>query len=98
MIRLFRYLKPYIASIILVIALLTLPAVTANFFSRSLWQMMIGATLVGMLCTTSGLAISYKPDLPAGAVIILVAGAAYLVAAVGNYLIITWRNRRLQRP
>ncbi|MDY6848936.1 MAG: metal ABC transporter permease [Geoalkalibacter sp.] len=67
-----------VVGIILVIALLTLPVAIANLFARSLWQIMIMAAGISMLLSSSGLALSYSPDLPAGAVIILLTGATYL--------------------
>jgi zinc transport system permease protein len=69
-----------VVGIILVIALLTLPAATARFYARSLGQMMVLASLLGAVFTTSGLIVSYEPNLPAGATIIVVAGVAYLLA------------------
>jgi zinc transport system permease protein len=69
-----------VVGIILVIALLTLPAATARHYARSLGQMMILASILGALFTTSGLMVSYEPNLPAGATIIVVAGLAYLFA------------------
>jgi zinc transport system permease protein len=71
-----------VVGIILVIALLTLPVAVAGHFARRLWQMMALATVFSILFTTAGLAISYKPDLPAGATIIVLAGAVYLVVVV----------------
>jgi zinc transport system permease protein len=71
-----------VVGIILVIALLTLPAATARHYARSLGQMMILASLLGALFTTSGLIASYGPDLPAGATIVVIAGTAYLLATV----------------
>jgi zinc transport system permease protein len=71
-----------VVGIILVIALLTLPVAVAGHFARRLWQMMALATVFSILFTTAGLAISYKPDLPAGATIIVLAGAVYLVVLV----------------
>jgi zinc transport system permease protein len=67
-----------IVGIVMVIALLTLPAATASRFSRSLWQMMIGAAVLSMAFTAGGIALSYGPDLPAGPTIILLAGGCYL--------------------
>jgi len=75
-----------VVGIVMVIALLTLPAAIAGFFSRSLWQMMLLASAICAALTTSGLALSYGPDLPAGATIIILSGAAYLVAAGGRTL------------
>jgi len=69
-----------VVGIILVIALLTLPAATARYFAPSLGKMMILASLFGAVFTTSGLVISYKHDLPSGATIIVVAGLAYIMA------------------
>ena len=73
-----------IVGLILVIALLTLPAAIAGLYVRSLSLMMILAALFGMIFTTGGLAISYQPDLPPGPTIILLAGAFYLISLVLN--------------
>lgn len=67
--------------IILVIALLTLPAALAGNFVTRLWQMMALAVVLSMIFTSAGLAVSYGPDLPAGATTIVIAGAAYLLGA-----------------
>jgi len=77
-----------------VIALLTLPAAIAAHYVQSLGKMMLLATLLGMLFTVAGLAIAYRPDLPAGATIILVAGISYLVSLFAS----NYRKRlRLER-
>lgn len=68
-----------IVGIVLVIALLTLPAAIAGRFAKSLAQMMYFAAALAALCCLGGLGLSYGPDLPAGPVIILVAGACYLL-------------------
>ena len=67
-----------VVGIVLVIALLTLPAAVAGRFTRSLVRMMVLAALLSMLFTTGGLAASYGPNLPAGAVTITIAGIVYL--------------------
>ena len=76
-----------VVGIILVIALLTLPVAVAGHFARRLWQMMALATVFSILFTTAGLAISYQPDLPAGATVIVLAGAVYLVVVIGARLL-----------
>ena len=68
-----------VVGIILVIALLTLPAAMANLYARRLWQMMAIATGLCMVLTSGGLALSYGPDLPAGAVTILLTGTLYFL-------------------
>ena len=73
-----------IVGLILVIALLVLPAAIAQQFAHSLQRIIVIATVLGMLFTFFGLAISYEPDLPAGATIILLAGSSYLVTLLGT--------------
>jgi zinc transport system permease protein len=72
--------------LVMVIALLTLPAAVAGMFSRRLWQMMILACLITMFFTSGGLAVSYIHDLPSGSTIIMFAGIAYILAATGRSL------------
>jgi zinc transport system permease protein len=69
-----------IVGILLVIALLTIPAAIAGLFSRKLWKMMIIAALLCLVFTVSGLVISHIFDLYAGPVIILLAGGTYIMA------------------
>ena len=72
----------HVVGIVLVIAMLTLPAAVAGHFARKLWQMMAVAVLCCMVFVSTGVAVSYPMNLPSGPVIILVAGAAYLLVAV----------------
>ncbi|NVM21796.1 MAG: metal ABC transporter permease [Desulfobacterales bacterium] len=82
-----------VVGIILVIALLTLPAATARHYARSLGQMMIMASLLGAVFTTSGLIVSYGPNLPAGATIIVIAGLAYILATAIKGFALRFRGR-----
>lgn len=72
-----------IVGIIMVIAIITLPAAVAGEFTKRLWHMMLLSALLTVAFTTTGLALSYGPNLPAGATIIVIAGAAYLLSVVG---------------
>jgi len=71
-----------VVGLILVLALLTLPAAIAGHYVHSLGLMMLIATLIGGALNAAGLALSYGPDLPAGPTIILLAGALYIVSAL----------------
>jgi len=71
-----------VVGIVMVVALLTLPAAIAGHFTKKLWMTMILATILSILFTILGLALSFSPNLPAGATIILVAGGAYLLTAL----------------
>ena len=80
-----------IVGIVMVVALLTLPAAVSSLFSRRLWQMMIFSSLFCMFFSVAGLGFSYMQDLPTGPVIILLAGAVYILATVVTSL---WKRRR----
>jgi zinc transport system permease protein len=84
-----------VVGLILVIALLTLPAAVAGHWVHSLGGMMAIATLLGAAMTSTGLALAYAPDLPAGPTMILLAGAVYVFSAVASRLVDTWRIRRV---
>lgn len=71
-----------VVGIVLVIALLTLPAAIAGFFTKTLLRMMIAASLLAITFTALGLAVSYGPDYPVGATIVVIAGLAYLTVPI----------------
>lgn len=77
-----------IVGLIMVIALLTLPAAIAGLFTHTLGYMMGAATGLSLVFTLGGLAVAYNLDLPAGAVIVIIAGLAYLLALGGQKLFI----------
>jgi zinc transport system permease protein len=83
-----------VVGLILVIALLTLPAAIAGHYVHSLGGMMLIATLLGGVFTSAGLALSYGPDLPAGPTMILLAGSVYVVSAVLSRVLMRRRARR----
>jgi len=85
-----------VVGLILVIALLTLPAAIAVQYLRSLVTIMLFATLLSIAFTSGGLALSYAPDLPAGATIILLAGAVYLLSLVTRGLLTKYWRRQKQ--
>jgi zinc transport system permease protein len=68
-----------IVGIILIIALLTIPAAMARRFTSNLRKMMILAVGLGIGFTFGGLWLSYAIDLPSGATIILVGGGVFLI-------------------
>lgn len=70
-----------VVGIILVIALLTIPATLARQFTYDLKKMMALATIFGIVFTYAGLWLSYVLDVASGATIILLSGVvlfAYL--------------------
>jgi zinc transport system permease protein len=85
-----------VVGLILVIALLTLPAAIASQYVRTLTAMMAAATLLGIAFSSLGLALSFERDLPAGASIVLLAGVVYLLSAAGRGLYLHLRGRRVR--
>lgn len=73
--------------IILVVALLTIPAAMAKFYASSIKSMMFLAIIFGLLFTNAGLLVSYYLNLPSGSVII--------VLSVLGYLIVHFFNKKL---
>jgi zinc transport system permease protein len=83
-----------VVGIVLVIALLTLPAAIAGQFARRVWQMMAFAAGLCMAFTAAGLGLSYVHNLPSGPTIILLAGGGDLLVLVA----VRMRRLRLRRP
>jgi zinc transport system permease protein len=69
-----------VVGIILVIALLTIPAALARQLTHSLKKMMFLAILAGVVFTIGGLWLSYVLDLASGATIILFSGTSLFVS------------------
>ena len=78
-----------VVGIILVIALLTLPAATAGCFTRHLWSMMVLSALLSCFFVVAGLLASFRFNLPSGPAIVVLAAAVYLLALA----VAAWRKR-----
>ena len=72
--------------VVLVLALMVLPAATALLLTRRLRLAMLLSALLCMLECTSGIAVSYMTDISASAIIILLAAILYLLAALRRKL------------
>ena len=70
-----------VVGIILVIALLTMPAAISRQFTHDLKKLMILASLTGIALTAGGLWLSFLLDLGSGATIILVLGTVFLLTS-----------------
>ena len=69
-----------VVGLIMVIAMLTMPAAISGHYVHDMRRMMAGAVVLGVVFTVVGLAISYAQDLTSGACIILVGGVVYLLS------------------
>jgi zinc transport system permease protein len=77
-----------VVGLIMVIALLTIPPAIANLYLKDMRAIMAFSAALSMLFCTVGLIISYVLNFPSGAVIILVAGLAYVLAAIIRSLLL----------
>ena len=68
-----------IVGVLLITSLLIIPAATAQRHARTPEQMAIGASLLGLLAVSAGLALSWFKDTPAGPSIVVAAAALYLL-------------------
>ncbi|HUT16294.1 MAG TPA: metal ABC transporter permease [Anaerolineae bacterium] len=76
-----------VVGLIMVIALLTMPAAISGQFVRDMKKMMVLASVLGVVFTTAGLSLSYFLNLTSGATIILVSGMAYVLSAGAKFLV-----------
>ena len=79
--------------IVMVIAMLTLPAGTAGYTARNLASMMLLSTLYSLLFSAGGLVVGWSLDLPVGAVVVVLAGLVFLGHAAAAVL----RKKRSNR-
>jgi zinc transport system permease protein len=71
-----------VVGLILVIALLTMPAAISGQFTSDLRRMMVMSIILGIVFTTVGLWLSYAFNLTSGATIILTSACAFLLATL----------------
>ncbi|MEY2724335.1 MAG: Manganese transport system rane protein MntB [Planctomycetota bacterium] len=88
--------------LVLMIALLVIPAAAARFWTHRLHRMLIISAVIGSLSGLLGAAISAVfPDLPSGAVIVLVCSTLFFLSLLfgraGGVLIRLQRRSQLQR-
>ncbi|HHB76497.1 MAG TPA: metal ABC transporter permease [Desulfobulbus sp.] len=82
-----------VVGLILVIALLTIPPYIAEKYTRSLLQMMIVSSVLGMIFICAGLWASYVYDFTSGAAIILVAGTGFFLSLLVDRIILMQRRK-----
>jgi ABC-type Mn2+/Zn2+ transport system permease subunit len=64
--------------VILVNALLIIPAATAKLLAHSLAHMFVLTPLLGTVCVVGGIIVSYYLDLPSGPAIVVLSGLLFL--------------------
>ncbi len=75
-----------VVGVILVIALLVGPALTAYLLTQELHQMMLVGAAIGIASSLTGIYISYYNNLPSGPAIVLVSSSLFLLVFLGTML------------
>lgn len=75
-----------VVGVVLVIAMLTIPASISGLFTKELKQMMLFAVGIGLLITIAGLMVSLLYNQPPGATIVLCLGFVFLIALSSRYI------------
>ncbi len=83
-----------IVGIILVIALLTIPAAICRQFTYSIKKLIISSMITGTVLTIGGLSISYMLDMASGATIILLLTLAFGLSFGVKKIYVLMRSRR----
>ena len=78
-----------VVGIILVIALLTIPASMCRQFTNNIKTLIFLSMSVGIILTIGGLWISYILDLASGATIIILLGIVFLLSSFAKYLFLS---------
>lgn len=75
-----------IVGVVLVLAMLTIPAAISNLFTKRLSTMMVAATIIGAVVTTFGALVSVGLDTPPGATMVITLGALFLLSILGKWI------------
>ncbi len=75
-----------VVGIVMVIALLTIPAAISGLLHKRLAPIIVTTVFLTMFFSITGIAISYTTDTPSGPVIITLAGAVYLIVLLIKYI------------
>lgn len=76
-----------VVGVVLILAMLTIPAAISNLFTKRLSTMMISATVVGIILTVIGIILSIEYDSPPGAMIVLIMGGAFMISIIAKWII-----------
>ncbi|MCL2890795.1 MAG: metal ABC transporter permease [Methanomassiliicoccaceae archaeon] len=76
-----------IVGIILIIALMTIPAAMANMFIKNLKDTMIFASVISSILAVLGLFVAIAYDTPPGATAVLIIGFAFIAALLFKYVL-----------
>lgn len=87
-----------IVGVLLIVALLVIPAVSARRFASTPELMALGATIVGVLSVIAGLLSSLHFDTPSGPSIVVVATLCFIVSRLVAQLVRVSQKHKISTP
>jgi len=81
-----------VVGIVLMIAILTIPAATAQLFNKTVKKIMLTSSLITLFASISGLFLSYYLNFATGPIIVLIISAVYLCGLVLSKLSLPYSN------
>jgi len=81
-----------VVGIVLMIAMLTIPAATAQLFHKTVKKIMITSSVITLFAAISGLCISYYIDFVTGPIIVLIISSIYVISIFVSKLRVPYSN------
>lgn len=82
-----------VVGLLLIAALMIVPNAASQVVARSFSSAMGIAVVIGLVCSTGGVAVSFYADTPSGGTIVVLAVLAYMLLALGHAVVVRVRHR-----
>lgn len=85
-----------LVGIMLLMAVISLPQMTAELFSRRFGRMMVLSTVISLVCSLCGLLMSVVIDVPCSALIVMVMASCFFLCRIYKSLEARWKRTTLE--
>lgn len=85
-----------LVGIMLLMAVISLPQMTAELFSRRFGRMMVLSTVISLVCSLCGLLMSVVIDVPCSALIVMVMASCFFLCRIYKSLEARWKKTTLE--
>lgn len=73
--------------VLLIVAMLIIPAASARLFSKSMVKMAVLAWFISVICIFLGMLVAYYFDYPAGPTVVVIAGVFFMLTHATQYVV-----------
>lgn len=81
-----------LVGIMLLMAVMSLPQMTAEIFCRRFGSMMVLSTVISLFCSLCGLVVSVYVDVPCSALIVMAMAAFFFMCRAGKTIQMRWKR------